>query len=83
MHKAVFLFLSFYDLFSSTHIRTQNLGYRNRAIGILIEFQYWYQNTRRSGHGVIERVAEKIFLRLGFFIAKIHSTGLEIVESAG
>ena len=71
---------AFCDDFSSVHVRQEHSGHVDRAVGILVEFENRYQDARRSDDGIVQRMTEDV-LPGSRFVAQVHSSRLEFVES--
>jgi len=48
----------FCDFFFAVHILPQHFGYCHRPVGILIQFQNWYKNSRAGDNRIIKGVAK-------------------------
>ena len=71
------------DFLFSAHVRLEDERDVYRAIGVLIKLEDGNKDSRRGDDGVVERVAEDVFLRGRVFVAEVHSSRLKLVEFAG
>ena len=70
------------DFFLLVHIGAEDFRYCDGAVVVLVEFEYWYEDSGRGDDGVVEGVAEGILFGVRFLVAQLDSSCLEFVEFA-